>query len=71
MEKRFSENRFLIKPGELKGNALLDLIFLEEMGLLQQVAGIGGLQLNQKIREDGVWTFVERPLVLIGKGEAN
>lgn len=70
VEERFSNGQFLLKPKKLQGKRLFDLIFLEEIGLVQQVAGIGGLQLSQKLSPEGKWMLAEDQLMLIGEGEA-
>lgn len=67
----WAQSQFILKPKELRGQQLLDYIFLEEIGLLQQVAGMGGLQLSQEISAEGRWHFNANNLLLIGEGQPN
>jgi hypothetical protein len=59
---------FILKADDLQGEPLLDLVFLEEVGLLQQVAGIGGLNISNKFNTDGKYIFRHGRLLLIAKG---
>jgi len=63
--------QFLLKADKLKGEPLLNLVFLEEVGLLQHVAGVGCLTLTYKYDDQGWFRFREGNLVLICKGPEN
>lgn len=62
---------FIARNDDIKGSQLIDLVFLEEIGLLQQVAGIGGLQISHKFDESGQYLFRHGKLLLIATGLAN
>jgi hypothetical protein len=59
---------FLLKPDVMEGASLLDAVFLEEVGLLQQVTGLGGLSMSYTYNPDGSYLFRERNMLLVMDG---
>lgn len=56
---------FILKPRDLRGNVLRDLMFLEELGLIQGVHG--SLNRRLSVSGDGFWYFLIGQLVLRAK----
>ncbi|MGP1352662.1 MAG: DUF2806 domain-containing protein [Parasphingopyxis sp.] len=69
-KERISDD-FLIKPDEMVGQKLIDLIFMEEIGLLQNVAGLGGIELEINFDSKGIHYERRENLLLISRGKAN
>ncbi len=66
VQRRASEG-FILKPSkrEMQGERLLELVFLEEVGLLQDVNG--NLQITTKADGEGIWHWREGGYALVGK----
>lgn len=69
VQRRSSEG-FILKPdkSEMRGDRLLELVFLEEVGLLQDVNGT--LQITTKPDGEGTWHWREGGCALVGKTKA-
>lgn len=61
------QGNLLIRPSELKGQALMDLTALEEAGLLQEASGTIGI--DHKFDNKGDYVFVDKNFALIAKGK--
>jgi Protein of unknown function (DUF2806) len=62
------DDQFLVKKENQRGKDLLDAVFLEEVGLLQQVTGIGGLNITYTYNNEGVFSLRQRNVLLIATG---
>lgn len=62
------EKSFIVQVGELKGENLIEMTALEEVGLLQDVNGTIGL--SQTFDQSGVILFRNEDLLLIARGTA-
>ena len=71
IRERDHESQFIPKPESLEGEVLLNLTFLEEVGLLQDV--LGNLNTKLKAQDDGKFYYLDggRVLILNPKTERN
>lgn len=65
------DRQFLVKPEKMEGQTLLDAAFLEEVGLLHQVTGIGGINITYNYGPDGSFSIRERNMILVMSGPPN
>ena len=64
VQRRASEG-FILKPDKMRGERLLELVFLEEVGLLQEVNG--DLQVTGQPDDNGIWHWREGGYALLVK----